>query len=105
MGLLIYLHVQSMKLAESLTPASVQFNSSVPQFFLPQFTAISHFFIFFFFFFFTAIQCTFTLFPSPNSTIVSKLHASHNSIIAITTFALISRPISVHVTVNKHSGE
>jgi hypothetical protein len=57
-----------------------------------------------FFFFFTAIQCTFTLFPPPNSTNVSKLHATHNSIIAITTFALISRPVSVHVTVNKHSG-
>jgi hypothetical protein len=57
-----------------------------------------------FFFFFTAIQCTFTLFPSPNSTNVSKLHATHNSINAITTFALISRPVSVHVTVNKHSG-
>jgi hypothetical protein len=52
---------------------------------------------FFFLFFFTAIQCTFTLFPSPNSTNVSKLHATHNSIIAITTFALISRPVSVHV--------
>jgi hypothetical protein len=59
---------------------------------------------FFFFFFFTAIQCTFTLFPSPNSTNVSKHHATHNSIIAITTFALISRPVSVHVTVNKNSG-
>jgi hypothetical protein len=55
-------------------------------------------------FFFTAIQCTFTLFPSPNSTNVIKLHATHNSITPITTFALISRPVSVHVTVNKHSG-
>jgi hypothetical protein len=41
--------------------------------------------------------------PSLNSTNVIKLHATHNSITAITTFALISRPVSVHVTVNKHS--
>jgi ribosomal protein L39E len=59
--------------------------------------------LFFFFFFFSAIQCTFTLFPSLNSTNVIKLHATHNSITAITTFALISRQVSVHVTVNKHS--